>query len=98
MKFLILLISISLFQNFVFSQNKEIYTVYFETNSFKLQKNELKRLNDFLQKCKNTDFKIFGKPSTRPYRRMAVALAFGQEDVKELVEKAKSVAGMITIE
>lgn len=47
---------------------------------------------------KNTDFKIFGKPSTRPYRRMAVALAFGQEDVKELVEKAKSVAGMITIE
>jgi len=58
MKFLILLISISLFQNFVFSQNKEIYTVYFETNSFKLQKNELKRLNDFLQKCKNPDFKI----------------------------------------
>ena len=47
---------------------------------------------------KNTDFKIFGKPSTRPYRRMAVALAFGEEDVKELVEKAKSVAGMITIE
>ena len=47
---------------------------------------------------KNTDFKIFGKPSTRPYRRMAVALAFGHEDVKDLVEKAKSVAGMITIE
>jgi len=46
----------------------------------------------------NTDFKIFGKPSTRPYRRMAVALAFGNEDVKDLVEKAKLVAGLITIE
>jgi phosphoribosylglycinamide formyltransferase 2 len=45
----------------------------------------------------NTDFKIFGKPTTRPYRRMAVALAFGKEDVKELVEKAKSVAEMISV-
>jgi len=58
MKFLILLISISLFQNLVLSQNKEIHTVYFETNSFKLQKNEIKRLDDFLQKSKNPDFKI----------------------------------------
>lgn len=46
----------------------------------------------------NTDFKIFGKPTTRPYRRMAVALAFGENDVKELVETAKSVAGMISVE
>jgi len=46
----------------------------------------------------NTDFKIFGKPSTRPYRRMAIALAFGNEDVKDLVERAKLVAGLITIE
>ena len=46
---------------------------------------------------KNTDFKIFGKPSTRPYRRMAVALAYGQEDVKELVEKAKEVARKISV-
>ena len=46
---------------------------------------------------KNTDFKIFGKPSTRPYRRMAVALAYGQEDVKELVEKAKEVARKIAV-
>ena len=29
----------------------------------------------------NSDFRIFGKPSTRPYRRMAVALAFGNESV-----------------
>lgn len=45
----------------------------------------------------NTDFKIFGKPTTRPYRRMAVALAFGENDVKELVETAKDVAGMISV-
>jgi phosphoribosylglycinamide formyltransferase 2 len=45
----------------------------------------------------NTDFKIFGKPSTRPYRRMAVALAFGNEDVKDLVDKAKIVASLITV-
>jgi phosphoribosylglycinamide formyltransferase 2 len=46
---------------------------------------------------KNTDFKLFGKPTTRPYRRMAVALAYGDEDVKILVEKAKEVAGKITV-
>ena len=40
----------------------------------------------------NTDFKIFGKPTTRPYRRMAVALAHGTENTTELVEKAKEVA------
>ena len=47
---------------------------------------------------KNTDFKIFGKPSTRPFRRMAVALAYGDEDVKILVEKAKEVAAHIKVE
>ena len=46
---------------------------------------------------KNTDFKIFGKPTTRPYRRMAVALAYGHEDVKELVAKAKEVARKISV-
>jgi phosphoribosylglycinamide formyltransferase 2 len=45
----------------------------------------------------NTDFKIFGKPTTRPYRRMAVALAYGNEDVKTLVEKAKEVSGKISV-
>jgi phosphoribosylglycinamide formyltransferase 2 len=45
----------------------------------------------------NTDFKIFGKPSTRLHRRMAVALAFGNEDVKDLVEKAKVVASLISV-
>jgi phosphoribosylglycinamide formyltransferase 2 len=45
----------------------------------------------------NTDFKLFGKPTTRPYRRMAVALAYGDEDVKTLVEKAKEVAAHISV-
>jgi phosphoribosylglycinamide formyltransferase 2 len=45
----------------------------------------------------NTEVRIFGKPSTRPYRRMAVALAFGTESVEELVEKAKLTAAKIHI-
>ncbi len=48
-------------------------------------------------KVPNTDFKLFGKPTTRPYRRMAVALAYGNEDVKELVEIAKDVAVKISV-
>jgi phosphoribosylglycinamide formyltransferase 2 len=46
----------------------------------------------------NSDFKIFGKPTTRPYRRMAVALTYGTENVTELVEKAKQVSGMIKVD
>jgi len=45
----------------------------------------------------NTDFKLFGKPTTRPFRRMAVALAYGADDVKVLVEKAKEVATAISV-
>ena len=45
----------------------------------------------------NTDFKIFGKPTTRPYRRMAVALAHGNENTTELVEKAKEVADKVKL-
>jgi phosphoribosylglycinamide formyltransferase 2 len=46
----------------------------------------------------NTDFKIFGKPKTRPYRRMAVALAYGNEDTSVLVGKAKHVAAKIKVD
>ena len=45
----------------------------------------------------NTDFKIFGKPTTRRYRRMGVALAYGEEDVSVLVKKARQVAGSISV-
>ena len=44
-----------------------------------------------------SDFKIFGKPTTRSYRRMGVALAYGTENVEELIEKAKLVASKITV-
>ena len=46
---------------------------------------------------KNTDFKIFGKPSTRKYRRMGVALANGTEDCSILVAKAIEVAKKIKV-
>ena len=46
------------------------------------------------------DVKVFGKPVTRPYRRMAVALAWDKvgSDIKQLVEKAKSVAAKIKVQ
>ena len=47
----------------------------------------------------DTDFRIFGKPSVRPFRRMAVSLAFGHKNtnVKDLVTKAKEVADLIQV-
>ena len=52
---------------------------------------------DDATKIQNTDFKIFGKPSTHPYRRMAVGLAYGNENVSVLVNKAKKVANSIKV-
>lgn len=46
---------------------------------------------------KNTDFRIFGKPSTRKFRRMAVALAYGDKSVDDLVLRAKKIADKIKI-
>ena len=46
---------------------------------------------------KGSDFILFGKPSTRPNRRMGVAVAFGEENVEDLVKKAKGVAEMIKV-
>lgn len=45
------------------------------------------------------DVKVFGKPVTRPYRRMAVALAWDKPgtDVKSLVAKAQSVAAKVKV-
>jgi phosphoribosylglycinamide formyltransferase 2 len=45
----------------------------------------------------NTDFKLFGKPTSREYRRMGVALACGIESTDELVERAKKVAKLIKL-
>jgi phosphoribosylglycinamide formyltransferase 2 len=48
----------------------------------------------------NTDVRIFGKPSTRPYRRMAVALVYDtiDADMDLLRKKAKDVADCIKVE
>ncbi len=45
----------------------------------------------------NSDFRLFGKPTARPYRRMGVVLTFGDEKVDDLVDKAKSLASIIEI-
>jgi len=47
----------------------------------------------------DTDFRIFGKPSVRPYRRMAVGLAHGplDADAHALVARAQEVAGKLSV-
>lgn len=47
----------------------------------------------------NTDIRIFGKPITRRFRRMGVALAWNtpESDIQQLRDKAHSVANNITI-
>ncbi|MES2963114.1 MAG: ATP-grasp domain-containing protein, partial [Bdellovibrionota bacterium] len=45
---------------------------------------------------KQSDVRVFGKPSTRPYRRMAVALARGKS-IDEARKKAKKVASRVKI-
>jgi len=46
-----------------------------------------------------TDFRIFGKPTTRPYRRMGVALASDtlETPIEEIVERAKDASKLVTI-
>jgi phosphoribosylglycinamide formyltransferase 2 len=48
----------------------------------------------------NTDVRVFGKPSTRPYRRMAVALVYDtvDADMDLLRKKAKAGADCIKVE
>jgi phosphoribosylglycinamide formyltransferase 2 len=57
---------------------------------------EFKGLNEAAE-IPNTDFKLFGKPTCRPYRRMGVALAYGTETTDELVVKAKLVSSKISV-
>jgi phosphoribosylglycinamide formyltransferase 2 len=47
-----------------------------------------------------TDVRVFGKPSTRPYRRMAVVLCNGntKENVEDIKNKAISLAKKISVE
>ncbi|PIQ49487.1 MAG: phosphoribosylglycinamide formyltransferase 2 [Cytophagales bacterium CG12_big_fil_rev_8_21_14_0_65_40_12] len=50
-------------------------------------------------KVQNSDFRIFGKPITRPYRRMGVALAYGSldADIDEIRKTAREVASKIKV-
>lgn len=47
----------------------------------------------------NSDFKIFGKPTTRPYRRMGIGLAYGKIgcDIELLRKNAKQIADCIKV-
>lgn len=55
-------------------------------------------VNEVMQE-KQADLKIFGKPITRPYRRMAVALAYNDVNtsIDTLTQKAISLANKITV-
>ena len=46
---------------------------------------------------KESDIRLFGKPSSRPYRRMGVVLKYGDQDVEKLVHKAKDLAAKIKV-
>jgi len=52
---------------------------------------------DHVLKDPKTEVRIFGKPSTRPYRRMAVAFCFGSDPVESLVQKAKLAAAAVQL-
>ena len=54
---------------------------------------------DEAAQIKKSDLKIFGKPVTRPYRRMGVALAYDapQTDVETVVKRAKEVAAKVKV-
>lgn len=45
-----------------------------------------------------TDIRMFGKPTTRPFRRMGVVLTYGDQSASELTAKAKDLAGQITLD
>ncbi|KRO58122.1 MAG: phosphoribosylglycinamide formyltransferase [Cryomorphaceae bacterium BACL7 MAG-120910-bin2] len=55
-------------------------------------------LSEALQ-LENADVKIFGKPNTRPYRRMAVALTHGPllGDMAQLRQHAKRIADQVVV-
>lgn len=49
---------------------------------------------------KQTDLRLFGKPTTRPYRRMAVCLTWDNNDtsVEDVVGRAKTAAKLIRVQ
>jgi phosphoribosylglycinamide formyltransferase 2 len=50
--------------------------------------------------AKKSDIRIFGKPNTRPYRRMGVSLVYDEvdADLTKLREKARHLADKVTVD
>jgi phosphoribosylglycinamide formyltransferase 2 len=46
-----------------------------------------------------TDFRLFGKPTSRPYRRMGVVLSYDalETPIEEIIERAKETAKLVTV-
>ena len=46
-----------------------------------------------------TDFRLFGKPTSRPYRRMGVVLSYDslETPIEEIIERAKNTAKLVTV-
>lgn len=54
---------------------------------------------DKVKEIPDTDLRIFGKPLTRPYRRMGVALAYGKpdDDMQKIRERARQAADAVKV-
>ena len=81
---------------------KEVVQIRNGASSVILAEDEGSAFPEFLgvekaARVEGADFILFGKPSTRPNRRMGVAIAFGEENIEDLVQKAKDVAEMIKV-
>ncbi len=81
---------------------KEVVQIRNGASSVILAEDEGSAFPEFLgvekaARVEGADFILFGKPSTRPNRRMGVAIAFGEENIEDLVKKAKDVAEMIKV-
>jgi phosphoribosylglycinamide formyltransferase 2 len=53
--------------------------------------------SEFIHARDGQDFRWFGKPTARPYRRMGVALAFGDDSTQDLVNQAVELAKKIKV-
>lgn len=54
---------------------------------------------DKVAAASKSDFRIFGKPSSRPYRRMGVVVTYDDlnGDANEVTQRAKDLAGMVKV-
>jgi phosphoribosylglycinamide formyltransferase 2 len=52
-----------------------------------------------LAKAPQSDFRLFGKPTSRPYRRMGVVLTYDKvgTDIEKITQRAKVLAGLVKV-